>query len=162
MENKTPCTCPLAGYCDKHHMNKNPHFHHLCQTNEKYFNMWERCVGPGQEFIDCAGNSKPPEKMGLPEKKKCWGCANKEPVSQDQLKENLPSLLEQAKSFANSTAKDIANGFKRSDEKTVEERLSICNSCEFFIKDAKRCGKCGCFVEVKARRPKDSCPIGKW
>lgn len=41
-------------------------------------------------------------------------------------------------------------------------RLSICNSCEFFIKDQERCSKCGCYMAVKTYLKAESCPVGKW
>lgn len=42
MEKKTPCECPLSGYCNRHNINKNKVEHRLCSTEIKYFNMWER------------------------------------------------------------------------------------------------------------------------
>lgn len=42
-----------------------------------------------------------------------------------------------------------------------ERRLSICNDCE-FLKDGKRCLKCGCFVNWKSRLEAWHCPINKW
>jgi len=44
----TPCTCPLAGYCDRHQTEKNEHWHRLCQTHFGYYDAWERGRGPGQ------------------------------------------------------------------------------------------------------------------
>lgn len=37
----TGCECPLAGYCDRHKMNKPGRLHFLCQTNQLYFDRWE-------------------------------------------------------------------------------------------------------------------------
>ena len=42
------------------------------------------------------------------------------------------------------------------------QRLEICNSCEFFDRIRKRCFKCGCFVEVKARYWDAICPVNSW
>lgn len=48
-------------------------------------------------------------------------------------------------------------------EKEVSEnRLSICKECPEFIKLTKQCKKCGCFMHLKTRLEKASCPIGKW
>lgn len=47
----TACTCPIAGYCDRHRTEKNEHWHMLCQTREDYFAKWERGRGPGQTRI---------------------------------------------------------------------------------------------------------------
>jgi len=44
----------------------------------------------------------------------------------------------------------------------VAKRLEICQECEFYIKTARICGKCKCFMPLKARFRKSTCPIGKW
>ena len=44
----TKCECPLAGICERHNVDKNEHWHKLCQTRENYFNAWEEGRGPGQ------------------------------------------------------------------------------------------------------------------
>ena len=44
----TKCECPRAGYCPRHKINKNPHWHSLCQTHVAYFDRWEDGTGPGQ------------------------------------------------------------------------------------------------------------------
>jgi hypothetical protein len=43
-----------------------------------------------------------------------------------------------------------------------EDRLKICNLCEFFNKESSRCNKCGCFMDYKTLLPYVECPIGKW
>jgi hypothetical protein len=78
----------------------------------------------------------------------------------------LPSFKEMAKGFIGS-AKDVLFGaFKGEDVIVTEEvyntRINICNSCEFFRKDDKRCSKCGCFMEAKTRFKSTYCPIHKW
>lgn len=47
-EDAVICTCPLAGYCERHKINKGETWHLLCQTNRKYFEAWEQGYGPGQ------------------------------------------------------------------------------------------------------------------
>lgn len=49
-------------------------------------------------------------------------------------------------------------------EQTHEERMSICNDCEFLraTVSGPRCGKCGCFLNLKTRCLKCECPIQKW
>jgi len=42
------CTCPLASYCERHTINKSPHWHKLCQTRLDYRAAWDRGIGPGQ------------------------------------------------------------------------------------------------------------------
>tara|TARA_B100000029_G_scaffold487250_1_gene542607 strand:+ start:2369 stop:2578 length:210 start_codon:yes stop_codon:yes gene_type:complete len=48
------------------------------------------------------------------------------------------------------------------DEKLSEERMEICNSCEFFFTPTGNCKKCGCFMKIKTKMKGLTCPIGKW
>lgn len=48
------------------------------------------------------------------------------------------------------------------DDYVITERLSKCNSCDYIFKPTMQCTKCGCFVQIKARVVKFSCPIDKW
>lgn len=43
-----------------------------------------------------------------------------------------------------------------------EERMAICNSCEFLFEPTMQCRKCGCFVKAKTAFAPFKCPIGKW
>lgn len=43
-----------------------------------------------------------------------------------------------------------------------EKRISICESCEFYIKSTTNCKKCGCFMKIKTKFEGLSCPIQKW
>ena len=43
-----------------------------------------------------------------------------------------------------------------------KERLSICKTCEFFVKSAHMCKECGCFMPAKAKIAKLRCPKDKW
>jgi len=45
----TDCSCPLAGYCERHKTRKTPHMHMLCATRPQYFALWEGGKGPGQQ-----------------------------------------------------------------------------------------------------------------
>lgn len=47
-------------------------------------------------------------------------------------------------------------------KESFEKRLSICNECEEYDKGGKRCRKCGCFMEYKAKLRIVECPMGKW
>jgi len=44
--------------------------------------------------------------------------------------------------------------------KDADERMAICNACEFLKGD--RCDKCGCFMSIKTKMATAQCPIGKW
>ena len=50
---------------------------------------------------------------------------------------------------------------KLSKEET-NKRLDICLNCDRLIKLTRQCKECGCFMDMKARLPHASCPIGKW
>lgn len=43
-----------------------------------------------------------------------------------------------------------------------ERRLSICESCEWFVPESKRCQQCGCLMTIKVTLKQASCPIHKW
>lgn len=51
-----------------------------------------------------------------------------------------------------------------------KERIKICESCEIFNHDSRRCspkelnGKrgCNCFMDVKTKLKHSKCPVGKW
>lgn len=50
----------------------------------------------------------------------------------------------------------------RSDRELIEQRLVVCNSCEWFNKRLAKCKKCGCFMKLKSTLKEAECPIGKW
>lgn len=72
----------------------------------------------------------------------------------------IPTLSAQASNFIRSAREAVANPKPVSVEER-ERRLSICNACE-FLKDGKRCTKCGCTVSWKSRLEAWHCPISKW
>jgi hypothetical protein len=43
-----------------------------------------------------------------------------------------------------------------------QQRLVICNSCEFLFTPTMQCKKCGCFVNAKTSVARFECPIQKW
>lgn len=55
----TQCQCEHPGWCVRHQCEKHAHWHHLCQTNQAYFDAWEAGLGPGQPVITAP--NKPPE-----------------------------------------------------------------------------------------------------
>lgn len=50
----------------------------------------------------------------------------------------------------------------RSDKDIIEERLAICNTCEWLRPKTQRCRKCGCFMALKTTLLQAKCPMGKW
>jgi len=46
---------------------------------------------------------------------------------------------------------------------TSEEKMKICETCEFFSKYMKDfCGKCGCYLPLKTKLPIFKCPLRRW
>lgn len=43
-----PCSCPIAGWCDRHNVKKHKVWHQLCQTHDDYRKAWDDGRGPGQ------------------------------------------------------------------------------------------------------------------
>lgn len=43
-----------------------------------------------------------------------------------------------------------------------QERMNICNDCEFLYKKTNTCKKCMCFMGLKTYLPYAKCPLGKW
>ncbi len=42
------CTCPLAGFCSRHGVQKTNRMVHLCRNRQDYWQAWEEGRGPGQ------------------------------------------------------------------------------------------------------------------
>lgn len=47
-------------------------------------------------------------------------------------------------------------------EEKGSARFDICKSCPELIKFTSQCKKCGCFMKIKTKLEKATCPIGKW
>ena len=62
----------------------------------------------------------------------------------------------------NSTIKYIEDGAIDVSEDIFNNRISICSSCHLYDVNRKKCTKCGCFLDIKARWATESCPLGKW
>jgi hypothetical protein len=41
-------------------------------------------------------------------------------------------------------------------------RLDICEECPSLLKMTHQCKECGCFMKLKVKLEKASCPLGKW
>jgi|TARA_A100001518_G_C1213584_1_gene56235 hypothetical protein len=167
MENKkTECQCPLAGYCNRHGIKKNHHYHKLCQNHSGYFKMWEECRGPGQNFIDCDQKDvkteeevKQSQEVQVP---KCTFCNNQGCTGECRNKQKLPSKVEMAKNLTSATKEHVKSGLAHADTDLQKQRLEICQGCEFYIPQQDRCGKCGCYLKSKSTWKSSKCPIGKW
>ena len=149
--NINQCECPMAGFCKRHGIIKSSHLHKLCQNHKGYFQMWEECRGPNQNPNDCTKYSTESKTNFNPPS-----------VVSDQKEEKLPSTMQMAKNFIGSAAKHVKNGLKNVDTDKQKERLAICAECPHIVENGSRCGKCGCFLQVKTKWESSSCPIGKW
>ena len=50
----------------------------------------------------------------------------------------------------------------RSQEDEFNRRMDICKACPFFVVRTQQCRKCGCFMKLKTKLERASCPIKKW
>lgn len=79
---------------------------------------------------------------------------------------NWKSMLQtgtgQVVSLSKEVAKFASAGFPVVSDAVFEERMAICGSCESFNLQEKRCLKCGCYMEAKAKMATTKCPLGKW
>jgi len=80
--------------------------------------------------------------------------------STEPAKNKMPSLFKQAKNFAKSVTRHVANGAQNAPPHVKRSRLEICNSCDKL--QGSRCSECGCFVEAKTGWASEACPLAKW
>lgn len=95
-----------------------------------------------------------------------FGVCTEPECNDDESTNTLPSFTDMAKGFLDS-AKDVVSGVVHGEgvmvtEDVYTQRISICNGCEFFRHEDKRCTQCGCFMEAKTRFKKTYCPVHKW
>lgn len=74
-------------------------------------------------------------------------------------KGNRMSFTDKLKKRIKETKKTLSTAI--ADEDKQQERISICNSCE-FLNVMRQCKKCGCFVDAKTRLNESACPLRKW
>lgn len=71
-----------------------------------------------------------------------------------------PSIFEIGKEFVKGTLKHVVGGAQHVSDEVYQERLNICNNCEF--RQDNRCTICTCNLSMKAKRSSESCPKGYW
>ncbi len=75
-----------------------------------------------------------------------------------------PGWLEKVVNFSRAMVQHVATGMKTASNEVYQQRLGICQRCEFFRDN--HCLKCGCWVAgdmiAKARWESSVCPIGRW
>lgn len=68
------------------------------------------------------------------------------------------------KHFIKDVGEVIAHAIKQrhiaATKETIEERIEICNACEF--RQEEKCGKCGCILKYKMAFAAQTCPEKKW
>lgn len=67
-----------------------------------------------------------------------------------------------AKTTTNIVYQLIKEGKMLADAEKANQRMSICESCEFLKKDFYQCNKCKCFMKIKTKLQAAKCPIDKW
>ena len=76
----------------------------------------------------------------------------------------LPPLVDMVKNAIQTAVKVIKGApqgiIVEADMQT--RRMAICEACELFIPESKRCEKCGCLMTHKTTLKQATCPIGKW
>ena len=73
--------------------------------------------------------------------------------------------LQQMASASRAVANWAKRGFTTVTQLQHDDRLAICNGCEFWNPKARfglgKCGKCGC-TALKLWLPAEKCPLQKW
>lgn len=149
----------MAGYCERHGVNKSAHLHKLCQNHIGYFTMWEDCQGPNQSPADCVRQSTKSRETNFQAPVQNFGDNSSQETQTE--KPQLPSTMEMARNFMGAAAKHLASGMTTASAEVQKQRLEICEKCPHIV-EGSRCGKCGCFLETKAKWASSTCPIGKW
>lgn len=82
------------------------------------------------------------------------------------MNEEFPSKSDQIKSITQLIQNVILDVVKGNDifvENNLEEyRIGICNTCESFDIQSRRCRECGCFMDQKVSYTVSKCPLNKW
>tara|TARA_R100001509_G_C4718097_1_gene165647 strand:- start:15 stop:308 length:294 start_codon:yes stop_codon:yes gene_type:complete len=73
-----------------------------------------------------------------------------------------PNLLQKGWSLSKSLMRYAVEGFPNVSQEEYEQRMLMCNSCEFLNKKNSTCNVCGCAVEYKGRMETEKCPESRW
>ena len=73
----------------------------------------------------------------------------------------MSAWQEYKKKLGDTRPWDVLTQPKVSDD-VSEKRMSVCNECPELIQATKQCKQCGCFMNMKVRLEKATCPLGKW
>ncbi|MCK5612986.1 hypothetical protein KAR91_64525 [Candidatus Pacearchaeota archaeon] len=145
----------------------------LCQENDIKPNDLNRyCMGVGmlsvalfkypdlkwqEAYTNIMTDMNTPNEIKKKEENGCCGGKKKEPIDEKPL-----GLIATGKNLLKSTTEHISKGMKSVPHEEHLRRLSICKDCE-WIKDGFQCGKCHCFMGIKAGWDiKNICKLNKW
>jgi hypothetical protein len=77
--------------------------------------------------------------------------------------EKLSPWQQWKKNLGETRPWDVVNpNAERVSEEVAAARFSMCVACPELIKATNQCKKCGCFMHLKTKLEKATCPIGKW
>lgn len=77
-------------------------------------------------------------------------------------KDNPPNLFTKLVNFTKDSIKHVGSGCVKSSPELKQQRISLCEDCEFFNHENRRCNKCGCPMDKKTEWFGAKCPIKKW
>lgn len=69
-----------------------------------------------------------------------------------------PSVFKMISNFTKTFGEHIVNGMENVPTNEYAERLDACSKCPHLRNKHMTCGKCGCFVEHKAKWKVSECP----
>lgn len=78
--------------------------------------------------------------------------------------EKTPSMAQKGWAFTMSMLKFAGSGFAQTTKEQYEERIGICDPCEFRGKGVPKnnCGECHCYIPAKAAILVATCPKKFW
>lgn len=72
-----------------------------------------------------------------------------------------PNIIRKVASFIQAGVSHLIDGREATNEE-IDQRMSICKSCEHFNKERETCKICGCACALKASWLSSNCPLNKW
>lgn len=70
-----------------------------------------------------------------------------------------PPLAQQAVNALKAAGRFVKSGLKTVGKAEYERRLAICEACDQYDAEKKRCRECGCRTEYKLRMASEHCPL---
>jgi hypothetical protein len=174
----TGCTCSEFGWCTRHKVYKGPHFFHLCQHNDRYFQAWEEGRGPGQKNEQLAAVAAADTRIiwdcpacgtrhALAEQSdRVCICGTTRLLSGEVVDQPTTDQVDQVRrmnldEYSHSTTgvvlrwgraigRWVAYGRPTRTAAQIAEVWAICQACEFLAPSRDRCSICDCRVSLTA------------